>query len=236
MVDKNKDMNSDNARAFIREVNDEMYEAKVVNFWMKNRIFVFLFVVFVILGTAGYETFSYFKKKTILKEAKQFEEIIDLLSAKKEDEAIAALENMTKTAKYGYKDMAFVNLYSHYVSKNNPEMAVKVLDDMIENAYSKTYRQYAVMQKMYMLSDGMTSAELKKELQPLIDSNSGFKYEALYMLSVKYIDEGSNRAELEKIVKSLKDKDAEIPNFFKAGFARISSYLNSDKVLDNSQK
>ena len=94
----------------------------------------------------------------------------------------------------------------------------------------------AVMQKMYMLSDGMTSAELKKELQPLIDSNSGFKYEALYMLSVKYIDEGSNRAELEKIVKSLKDKDAEIPNFFKAGFARISSYLNSDKVLDNSQK
>ena len=64
MVDKNKDMNSDNARAFIREVNDEMYEAKVVNFWMKNSIFVFLFVVFVILGTAGYETFSYFKKKT----------------------------------------------------------------------------------------------------------------------------------------------------------------------------
>lgn len=236
MVDKNNDMNSNNARAFIREVNDEIYEAKIVNFWSNNRLYVFLFVLAVIVGTASYEVFSYFKKQTILKEAKQFEDIIDLLSAKKEEEAVNALYNMTQNAKYGYKDMAFVNLYSHYISKNDPQNAVKVLDDMIENAYTKTYRQYAVMQKMYMLADGMSSAELKKNLQPLIDSNSGFKYEALYMLLVKYIDENSNRQEVEKIMKSLKDKDAEIPNFFKAGFARIDAYLTADKVVDNSKK
>lgn len=211
--------------AFIREVNDDIYSQRLLNFWKKYRLFIYFYLGVIIFGTAGYELLSYFKIRRIEKEAIKFEKIIDALSLKKSDVAISLMKDLIKTGHYGYKDMAFVNLYSYYLSKNDIDEAIKVLNDMQHNAYSKSYRHYAIIQYAYLKSNDMKSPELHKFLKPVLKKNYGFMYDAMYMMAVKYISEGNLKAS-SNIIKSLSGHENEIPTFFRNGFSKVKAYLD----------
>ncbi len=212
--------------AFIREVNEDIYEQSLLNFWRTYRLFIYTGLALIIVGVAGYEISGYFKNRRIEREAGRFERVIDDLAFKRETDAVNGMKFLINNGHYGYKDMAFVNLYSYYLSKNRMDDAVKVLDDMQKNAYSKTYRHYATMQYAYLKADEFGADDLAKFLRPLINRDYGFKYDAMYMLATKYI-EADDLAAADKIIKSIDEKNAEeIPTFFRTGFAKIKNYLD----------
>ena len=220
-----KNKNTDNESAFIREVNDDIYGQALLDFWKNYRFFIYISIAFIILGTAGYELSVHFKNKRIEREAIKFEKIVDALSSGRSDDAVMLMWDLSKKGHYGYKDMAFVNLYSYFLSKNNIDDAIKVLNDMQHNAFSKSYKHYAIIQYAYLKSDNMNSHDLHKFLKPVIKHNYGFKYDAMYMLAVKYIAE-NNLKEAKKIIKSLSGYENEIPTFFRNGFNKIKIYLD----------
>lgn len=227
-IAKSKNMGNNKAdveSAFIREVNDDIYGQRLLDFWKKYHIFIYIYLIVVILGTAGYEFTGYLKSRRIEREAIKFEKVIDALASKNSDVAVALMNDLIKTGHYGYKDMAFVNLYSYYLSKNDIDNAIKILNDMQHNAYSKSYRHYAIVQYAYLKSDNMKSPELHKFLKPVLKNNYGFKYDAMYMMAVKYISEGNLKA-ADNIIKSLHGHEHEIPTFFRSGFGKVKTYLD----------
>ena len=96
---------------------------------------------------------------------------------------------------------------------------------MQHNAFSKSYRHYAIIQYAYLKSDSMNGKDLHKFLKPVIKNNNGFKYDAMYILAVKYITE-NNMKEAKKIINSLSGYENEIPTFFRNGFNKIRIYLD----------
>jgi hypothetical protein len=218
----------DTEGAFIREVNEDIYEQSLLSFWKTYRLFIYAGLAFIIVGTAAYETSVYFRGRRTEREALRFEQVIDNLAFKRETEAVNGMKFLIENAHYGYRDLAFVNLYSYYLSKNQMSDAISVLMDMQKNAYSRSYRHYAVMQYAYLKGDELKSDELEKLLRPLIKNNQGFKYDAIYMLAVKYIDM-NDLASAMKIVKGLDDKDAaQMPAFFRSGLAKVKNYLDAN--------
>lgn len=223
-------------KAFIREVNDDLEYKKLTEFWNKWKNVIFASVAIIISLSIINQVYSTWKERTSVRETNELLRISELFNKKKTNDALLALEELTKTARFATRDLAYINLYSFYYDDKNMEKVVNILEDMMENAYDSAYKSYAKVHLAYIKSEKMNFDQLNDFLRSdLESSNFAFKFSGYYLLALKALDE-NNFKELEEILTSIDELGEAVPTGYRAHFANMQIHLKHKKDLEKSKK
>ena len=123
-------------RAFCREVDEDVQNENLIKFWQKNKIYIISVITIILSYSIINNLYKNYKTKKSLEEAKTFETIISNNTISNSGK-ILELEKLTNTAKFGYKEIAYFNIYSLQMEEKKHEDAEKTLKTIINKTTSK---------------------------------------------------------------------------------------------------
>ena len=160
-------------RAFELEVDEELQQERLTQFWEKYRWLVYGGVTAVLLTTAGIELYRSYYFKTRLLESDLFENATILAHDGKIEEAMVAFNKLSQSGKTGYKTLAMVNLSSLEMAKGNREQGLKILEKILKTTSKKDpiHLTTSLTYVGYRLEDGNTD-ELLRILDPALKNEA----------------------------------------------------------------
>lgn len=175
-------------KAFELEVDEELQQERLIEFWKKYRWLVYGGVAAILLLTAGAEFYKSYQTKVRLAESDIFEEATLKAHDGKTDEAISSFKELALSGKTGYRVLALMNLADLQMSKGEKTEALENLKKVL-SASSKKDPLYLVTSLTYVgyqLEDG-NPGELLKVLEPALEDNyfQGLATELALQLLVK---------------------------------------------------
>ena len=182
-----------------------MNQERLSKWWRKYRWFVYIGVVAILLATAGIEMYRSHQIQVRLAESDAFEKASLLMNEGKNTEAIQAFQNLTKSAKTGYRTLALLNLGDLYMGANQKEEALKTWRFLLDST-SKEDPLYLATSLTYVGYQLETEnpAELLKILEPALQNKSfqGLATELAVLLLKK---QGQTAQAKELIQKALQN-------------------------------
>ena len=214
--------------AFIREVNEEVRTEKAILFWNKYKYYIIAIIVLVLGFTIIQNVRESNKVKISLQQAEKFERIMSNNTVSTRGK-ILELTDFAKVAKYGYRDIAYFNIYSMQMEINDIPSAIQTLKTLVENATDDSFKDLAILKLATLdFSQKNISEADKSEIIKLlskISANKPFYFSAQYVLGVIYISQRNfNLAkttfdgivENEKAPVGIKSQSLSMLNFIKS--------------------
>lgn len=172
--------------ALFREVWEDVSQQKVEDFFKKHWKYMLVLVVLILGSVIGHGYYLKYKNKEMLKEAAEFDKAMDLYANGNVNKAQDDLKVLYENADYGYRDVAYSNLYNIYLGQKKSAAAIAVLDAMSKKGYSDAFKDEAKIKKVYLTIDSIKTDEARKILETLIDDKSPFMYSAKILLGFVY--------------------------------------------------
>lgn len=214
--------------AFFREVAEEVKAEKISIIWNTYKNYI-IGVIVVILGiTICNNWYENYKKETSLKEAKKFERI---LSAKNTsvDGKILELKEFANTAKFGYRDVAYFNIYSMQIENQKIEDAIQTLQTIIDNSTDNTFKNLAIVKLGNLISSiPENKIENVKTMLSGIGKKQPFYATAQFVLGTIYIRE-NNLASAQKIFEEITDNES-LPISLKSESLNILNFVKASEA------
>lgn len=190
-------------KAFELEVDEELQQERLAEFWKKYRWLVYGGVASVLLITAGVEFYRNYQIKTRLSESDIFEEATLQGHIGKDKEAISSFEKLASSGKTGYRILALVNLANLQMVKGEKKAALENLKNVLETTSKKDplHLMVSLSYVGYQLDDGK-SEELLKILEPALEDDNfqGLATELAFQLLVT---QGKNDDAVTLVKKAL---------------------------------
>ena len=160
-------------KAFELEVDEELNQERLSKWWQKYHWFVYIGVAVILLATAGIEVYHSHQKQVRLAESDAFEKATLLMNEGKNTEAIQAFQDLTKSAKTGYRALALINLGDLYMGANQKEEALKTWRLLLETTSKKDplYLATSLTYVGYQL-ETEKPAELLQILEPTLQNKA----------------------------------------------------------------
>jgi hypothetical protein len=130
--------------AFFREVQEDVQAEKVAMFWHKYKKYIITTIIAILVITIAKNWYQSYKFSTSMKQAIKFEKIISATNVSA-DNKIIELEDFAKSAKFGYRDVAYFNIYSLAIENKNYETAIKSLEKIINESSDTTFKNLAIL-------------------------------------------------------------------------------------------
>ena len=146
--------------AFFREVQEDVQAEKVAIFWHKYKRYIISTIIAILIITIVKNWYQSYKFNTSMKQAVQFEKIISATNVSA-DNKIIELEDFAKSAKFGYQDIAYFNIYSLAIENKNYEMAIKTLEKIVNDSSDTTFSNLAII-KIGSLISSLPEKEFEK--------------------------------------------------------------------------
>lgn len=210
--------------AFFREVQEDVQAEQISKIWNKYKNHIIAIITIILFISIAKNWFISYKKNVNLKNAKQFEQIISKNSTP--DVKISELQEFTKTAKFGYKDIAYFNIYSIQMENKKYNDAIDTLNEIIKNASDDTFENLAII-KLGTLLSSLPEKDLvsvKKQLSG-IGSSKALSPVAKFVLGTIYVKE-NNFTEAQKIFENLTD-NVNLPVSLKSQSLTLLNYIKS---------
>lgn len=194
-------------KAFELEVDEELQNEKLAEWWKKYSWVVYGGVVAVLLITAGAEWYRAHQIKTRLSESDAFEQASLLLHNGKNEEALSAFETLSRSGKTGYRVLALMNLADVQMNMGKSEDALKTIKTILDTTKnsdplhlvsSLTYVGYQM--------DSSNADELLKILEPAL-KNEAFQGLATE-LAVPLLMKQGKQAEAEQLIQKALENPA----------------------------
>ncbi|MGN0919146.1 MAG: tetratricopeptide repeat protein [Alphaproteobacteria bacterium] len=124
-------------KAFELEVDEELQQEKLAEWWKKYSWLVYSGVAAVLLTTAGVEWYRSHQMKVRLTESDSFEKASLLAHEGKNEEAEAAFKQLATSGKTGYRMLALMNLANLQMNAGQTEEGLKTLKTILESTPPK---------------------------------------------------------------------------------------------------
>ena len=124
-------------KAFELEVDEELQNERLAQFWKKYRWLVYGGVATILLITAGTEWYRARQIKIRLSESDTFETASLLAYEGKNEEASAIFKNLANSGKTGYRVLALMNLADLQMGENKKAEAMATLKKILETTSQK---------------------------------------------------------------------------------------------------
>ncbi|MBO7483832.1 MAG: tetratricopeptide repeat protein [Alphaproteobacteria bacterium] len=160
-------------KAFELEVDEELQQERLIQFWKKYRLLVYTGVTAILLSTIGFEWYAAHRIRVRLKESDAFENASLLEYDGKNAEAISAFEALAKTSQTDYRILALMHSADLKIQMNQKGEALSTLKEILTTTSSKDVLHLvtALTYVGYQLSDGNPD-ELLKVLEPALQDAS----------------------------------------------------------------
>ncbi|MCR5506336.1 MAG: tetratricopeptide repeat protein [bacterium] len=214
--------------AFFREVQEDVQAEQLSKIWQKYKNYIIAIIVIVLAITIAKNWFIAYKKDVSIKNAKQFEQIMSKKGSSI-DSRIDELKEFAKSAKFGYRDIAYFNAYSMQIENKKYSDAIDTLDEIIKNSSDDVFKDLAIIKLGTLLSSlsGKDLTAVKKSLTN-IRSSKPLSATSKFVLGSIYVKE-NNFASAQKIFEELSD-DINLPISLKSQSLTLLNYIKSAKI------
>lgn len=199
-----KTLEEHNEDALYREVWEEVYTQKIMDFIRRNLKLIIAAVVFVVVAVAGMVAVRQIKKSNAMELATQFESAMDMHPSL----AREALTRLAKKTHGGMGDLAMFRAYQMAMAANDQKDAIAKLESLASDGATRDFRDLAVLQLAQIKGDEMTGDEFQKMLSPLLTKRSPFYFSGLFFVAQKYLAEGNTEEAKPFLRKIVADADA----------------------------
>jgi len=170
---------------------------KIRNFFVKNRK-ILLIILIVIVGTLiGYFVYAEYKENQKLKISDQYNSITTEYSENNKEETKNSLVELI------YKnDSTYSPLSLYFIIDNSLIIEKKKINDLFDNIIKKTsldkeIQNLIIYKKALYNADNIEENELLDILKPIINSESVWKTQALYLMAEYFYSKGEKQKSKE---------------------------------------
>jgi hypothetical protein len=204
------------------EIDDDLKQDKILNFFKKYKSKIILFVVvsiFVLIFFVGKNILFESRAK---KATQEYVTILNLISDKKNDEAKKRLEDLKNSKINIYKVLAVSKLLE--LSKNDKNKQILILDEAIVSSIDKNDKDLFKIKKAILIFESSDENHFFNLLNPSDFKNSPWKVLSLEILGDFYLDRGQKNKAKDIYNQALKIDN--IPDFFKKELEKKSKGIN----------
>jgi len=175
--------------AFELEVDEDLRQERLSNFWKKYRWLVYGAVALILGITAGVQVYQSWRMKTRLAESDVYENAVIQLYSQNLDEAVPALESLAHNGRTGYRYMAQLQLAGVYERSSKIEEATQQFKALMDSDAPQDIRHTATLSYINIQLQNGKVQELKPLLEELMKDPNYVSLAAELMAAV-YVDVG----------------------------------------------
>lgn len=177
--------------SFIREVDDQLREDQGKMLWSKYGKFVIAGAVSIVLATAAYRGWEYYKQTQAATSGDAYMEAIALSNEGKHDEAIAALQQLGKEGSGQYPALARIRVASELAGKGDKEAAIKEFDSIAQDPTSNPeFQNIARLRAGILAVDIEDYNSISARLSSLANAGEPFRHSAREALGISAFKSG----------------------------------------------
>lgn len=171
--------------SFIREVNEEMRQDQARALWDRFGPFLIGAAIVIVLGTAAWVGYDYWRTKTANASGDRFSQALTLANQGKNDEAIAALEALEADGYGAYPLLARMRTATVLADKGDFAGAVKQFDEVAaDGAIPGAIRDMARLRAAFILVDNGTQADVAARVEALTAETNPLRHSAREALAL----------------------------------------------------
>jgi len=177
--------------SFIREVEEELRNERLQNFWKRYGGFVIAAAVAVVLITGGYRFYEWYTAKQAAEAGDAFLEAISLADEGKKNEALAALQKIQAQGSTTYRSMAQLRIAAEHMLNGEAAKAVEQYDAVAaDTSANANFRSIARLRAALILVDTGSVTQVATRVGPLTGPNGAYRASGLEALGLAYFKAG----------------------------------------------
>lgn len=176
---------------FFREVDQELRQDKAKALWDNYGPAAIGLAVLVVLGTASYVGYDYFVSTRANRSGDAFSQALNLAHDGKNDEALAALDQLEKDGHGAYPVLARLRAATVLADKGDTDGAVQAFDAVsADNAVPVSIRDIARLRAGILLVDNGSYDDVAKRVEVLAVDTNPLRHSARELLGLAAWKEG----------------------------------------------
>ncbi|TGP56788.1 tetratricopeptide repeat protein [bacterium M00.F.Ca.ET.230.01.1.1] len=179
--------------SFIREVNEEIRREQAQALWDRFGPAVFGIAILIVLGTAAVVGYRYWDESRANRSGDAFSAALKLANDGKNDEAIAALDQLEKDGYGAYPLLARMRAATVKADKGDADGAVKDFDEVAaDNAIPGGIRDIARLRAALLLVDHGSYADVASRVEALTADTNPLRHSAREALGLAAWKDGKS--------------------------------------------
>ncbi len=182
------------------QINESIYNDKILNFLKKNKYYIIFFTILIILGPIFYQVKLTIDNNSSAKDLEKYAIITNEVVKKNQNEAINQLIQLTNSKNDTVVMLSLNQLIE--LTKQPYTEVVKILDNLIKkNKLSNNNTDLLKIKKSLLIFDNASEQEMLELLDIKSNKESHFKKIILQILSDFYLSKNQkNKAEELKVL------------------------------------
>ena len=162
--------------------NNLSFKEKIIRYYNKNKIFIFSFFLFLLIGIISVSFYISNKEKRKLHFSDKYIEAKIYLDNNKNEKATEILRNIILDDENTYAALSFFLILEENLIEDKEEL-MKLFNLMLEDKkFEEEIKNLIIFKKAIYESDFVSENELLETLKPLINSDTIWKPHALMLL------------------------------------------------------
>lgn len=172
---------------FISEINEELRSDRLRNFWKRFGPYVIAFMVLIVVGTAGYEGYNWWRDSTSAKASDDFYAALQLADGTDAAAAQKALDDLVAGGWGAYPTLAKFRDAALLAHDGKIDEAIAAYDALASGETNQRLRDVALVLAAYLLVDKGDVAAVNQRVAGIADGTSPMRNAAREALGlVKY--------------------------------------------------
>lgn len=182
------------------QINESIYNDKILNFYKKNKYYIIFFILIIILGPILYQIKLTMDNNSSAKDLEKYAIITNEVIKKNQNEAINQFIQLTSSKNDTVVMLSLNQLIS--ITKQPYTEVIKILDNLIKkNKLSNKNTDLLKIKKSLLIFDNASEQEMLELLDIKSNNESYFKKIILQILSDYYLSQNQkNKAQEIKVL------------------------------------
>jgi hypothetical protein len=195
--------------SFVREVNEELRNDQFKSLWNRFGNVVIAVAVLVVLATAGYRGWEWWRERQAARSGDVFLSAVEQSEAGKQDDAVAALEELAKSGSGQYPALARLRIAGEILDKGDKPGALAAFDAIAnDGSFEESFRSVARLRAGLIAVDTETFEQVKARLEPMAAAGQPYRSLAREALGLAAFKAGANEDAAKWFREITQDADA----------------------------